>query len=89
MGNATIRKGNRIERSGQGRTAHWPYGQGIVTMRRHGYIYVVWDGTSFEDEMEPAEVREVSNPPAGTQIHVKGKGWTRTGEWNEENKCWI
>jgi hypothetical protein len=57
----TLRKGARIETSGLGRTAHWPYSQGTVTHVRHGMVYVAWDGAQFtEDEMEPTEVRLVS-----------------------------
>jgi hypothetical protein len=56
----TIRKGNRVETSGEGRTARWPHGTATVTMVRKNRVYVVWDGTHFEDEMEAREVRPIT-----------------------------
>jgi hypothetical protein len=51
-----IRKGIRVRVTGIGRTARWPKTSGTVTMVRRGYVYVAWDGTSFEDEMTREEV---------------------------------
>lgn len=60
-----LRKGDRCEVSGMGRTASWltsRHGcpQGTVQSRRGGRVFVRWDGTSFEDEMQAFEVRPVS-----------------------------
>lgn len=59
-GNPMIRKGARIETSGWGRTARWPYGTGTVTMVRKNRVYVHWDGTHFEDEMDAGEIRLIA-----------------------------
>jgi hypothetical protein len=52
----------RVETSGAGRTATWPYGKATVTKRRGQLVYVVWDGTHFEDEMDLNEVRAINEP---------------------------
>ena len=52
-----ICKGSRVETSGQGRTARWGHYAGRVTMVRGKRIYVVWDSTHFEDEMDSTEVQ--------------------------------
>lgn len=57
MQKQTIRKGHRVETSGEGRTARWPHGTGTVMMVRKNRVYVRWDGTHFEDEMDAREVR--------------------------------
>ena len=41
----------------KGRTARWGHYAGRVTMVRGKRIYVVWDNTHFEDEMDRTEVQ--------------------------------
>jgi hypothetical protein len=54
---AAFYTGQRVETSGQGRTAEWQHLRGTVTRVTRNSVIVRWDGTSFEDEMDPAEVR--------------------------------
>lgn len=55
-----MKKGDRITITGHGRTANWTdrarY-EGTVTMRRGDRVFVHWDNTSFEDEMDIKEVK--------------------------------
>ena len=60
-----IIKGDRIQTTLQGRTAHWPSYKnpaictGTVTHTVNGKyprVYVIWDGCHFEDEMFTHEV---------------------------------
>lgn len=55
-----MKKGARVTVTGHGRTARWGNIAGTVTRRRGARIYVRWDGTSFEDEMQAAEVKEAA-----------------------------
>ena len=60
----TVRRGVRVETSGQGRTARWPHSVGTVTAVRGGRVFVQWDGTHFEDEMEAVEVQVAASQRA-------------------------
>ncbi len=55
-----IRKGSRIETSGKGKTKEWDIHKGTVTRRSGNKVFVNWDGTLFEDEMELNEVKELN-----------------------------
>lgn len=51
-------KGDRVQTSGAGRTAEWGHLTGTVTQSGKRAVFVVWDGTHFEDQMS---VNEVTN----------------------------
>jgi hypothetical protein len=51
-----MNKGTRVKTSGKGRTARWRTIAGTVTKRRGSSVFVRWDGTSFEDQMDASEV---------------------------------
>ena len=53
----SIRKGKRVVTTGYGRTKNWGKYTGIVSKRRGNSIFVYWDGTHFEDEMNIKEVK--------------------------------
>jgi len=60
-----MKKGDRITITGYGRTAHWPEDTiGTVTMKRGDSIFVHWDDTSFEDQMDIKEVCIYEGTPA-------------------------
>ncbi len=52
------RKGDRVQTSGRGRTAHWPHQTGRVSRRQGNAVFVYWSGGSglVEDEMDVDEV---------------------------------
>lgn len=54
-----MKKGERIQTTGKGRTARWGKDQGTITRVTKGSVFVRWDGTHFEDEMEPEEVERI------------------------------
>lgn len=63
--NRDLRKDKRVVVTGVGRTSRWdPTIAGTITSVRKGAVFVHWDGTSFEDQMDPAEVRLVPELPA-------------------------
>lgn len=66
------RKGDRVEISGEGRTARWGTGlQGTVSFRRGESVFVRWDDTKFtEDQMFLSEVRLLEK--RGQKILVRG-----------------
>jgi hypothetical protein len=51
-----MKKGDVVYSSGLGKTNTWNQTRGIISKVSHGKIYVKWDNTSFEDEMEYHEV---------------------------------
>ena len=53
----TIRKGARVRTSGLGKTKNWRKMYGRVTRKKGKYVYVIWKGTNFEDEMKLKEVK--------------------------------
>ena len=55
-----MKKGDVVYSSGQGKTEKWNQVKGIVTKLSKDKIYVEWDNTSFEDEMEYNEVLELN-----------------------------
>jgi len=61
---AALRKGDRITTTGYGRTARWPATVGTATRVTKSRVYVHWDGTSFEDEMLPVEVKKIEEVAA-------------------------
>ena len=54
-----INKGARVKTSGEGRTARWKSYKGTVIKRRGNSVFVKWDGTSYEDEMDLKEVKKI------------------------------
>jgi len=52
-----LKPGNRVTITGAGRTGKWSPTTGTVTTVRRNRVYVHWDGTMFEDEMQTWEVR--------------------------------
>ncbi len=52
-----IKKGDRVIPSGVGRTNSWGKIVGTVLQRRGNSVFVHWDGTHFEDEMDIKEVK--------------------------------
>ena len=53
-----MKKGDIVYSSGLGKTSTWNQVKGIITKVSRDKIYVTWDNTSFEDEMEYHEVLE-------------------------------
>ena len=51
-----MKKGDIVYSSGLGKTKEWNQVKGIITKVSRDKIYVTWDNTSFEDEMEYHEV---------------------------------
>lgn len=51
-----MKKGYVVYSSGLGKTKNWNQVKGIITKVSRHKIYVTWDNTSFEDEMEYHEV---------------------------------
>lgn len=63
MDEERIRKGEQVMPTGYGRTATWPRTYGRVTRATQRGIFVVWDGTHFEDQMQRAEVERTAWQP--------------------------
>ena len=59
-----MKKGDVVYSSGQGKTKEWNQVKGIITKVEKDKIYVKWDNTSFEDEMEWMEVFETKKKEA-------------------------
>ena len=51
-----MKKGDIVYSSGLGKTSTWNQVKGIITKVSRDKIYVTWDNTSFEDEMEYHEI---------------------------------
>ena len=51
-----MKKGDVVYSSGLGKTKKWNQTRGIITKIEKDKIYVTWDNTSFEDEMEYQEI---------------------------------
>jgi hypothetical protein len=52
-----MRRGDRVQPSGWGRTARWHRDLGATVLRvARGSVFVLWDETTFEDEMDPREL---------------------------------
>jgi len=58
MSKKLIRKGYRVCTTGYGRTNKWPKQHGRVTKKRGNSVFVQWDNTHFEDEMDKREVEQ-------------------------------
>ena len=52
-----IKKGSRVCTSGYGRTKKWGKYCGTVTRKEGKSVFVHWDSTHFEDEMNIKEVK--------------------------------
>ncbi len=55
-----MKKGDIVISSGLGKTKNWNQTKGIITKLSKDKIYVKWDNTSFEDEMEHNEVLKLN-----------------------------
>ena len=54
-----MKKGDVVYSSGLGKTSTWNQTKGIITKLSKDKIYVEWDNTSFDEEMEYDEVLEL------------------------------
>lgn len=52
-----IKKDDRVIPSGFGRTKTWDMIAGTVIQKRGKSVFVHWDGTHYEDEMDIDEVK--------------------------------
>lgn len=61
----TLKKGDRVKPSGQGRTAQWGPHQGTVTRRlTKATVEVHWDNTHFGDELSIDELQKIEEANA-------------------------
>ena len=56
-----MKKGDTVRSTGKGKTKSWGNYIGIITKIRNGKVYVIWNNTSFEDEMTMEEVELIKN----------------------------
>lgn len=75
-------RGRRVACSRKGDTVWDPPAVGTVTRVISGSLGVVWDGTSFEDEMEPDDLSLL--PAEVCPVH--GLPWI-PGEFNGRRSC--
>ena len=55
-----FKTGDIAKPSGNGKTRNWPTDiRGKVIRVQHDSVFVIWNGTHFEDEMKPDEVDKV------------------------------
>ena len=64
---------DRVTSSGTGRTATWSPVQGTVTRTTEHLVFVHWDGTSYDDEMQPADLRLIENDPTTAAARLLGQ----------------
>jgi hypothetical protein len=73
-----MKAGDQVIPSGQGQTKNWRILTGIITKITKTKVYVKWDGTSFEDELEKHEVELFNSNLVlrftdGVQIYTGGE----------------
>jgi hypothetical protein len=51
-----MKKGDIVRSTGKGKTKSWGHYIGIITKVNKDNIFVIWDGTTFEDQMNIEEV---------------------------------
>ena len=56
-----MKKGDIVYSSGLGKTKEWNQVKGIITKVSRDKIYVKWDKTFYEDEMEYHEILKVDS----------------------------
>jgi hypothetical protein len=56
-----MKEGDIVRSTGQGRTKRWGNHIGTIIKVENNKVYVKWEKTCFEDEMEPNEVELVKN----------------------------
>jgi energy-coupling factor transporter ATP-binding protein EcfA2 len=56
-----MRKGDKVRSTGKGKTKSWGNYIGTVVRKRGNKVYVLWENTSFEDEMDLEEVELLKN----------------------------
>ena len=56
-GERRLRKGDRAETTGLGKTAKWPPCKGTVERREGKDVYIQWDNSFVADQMEEHELR--------------------------------
>ena len=74
----TISKGDRVETTGAGRTASWPRTVGTVTWVTKRSVFVTWDHSIVEDELNHDEVRVIPDEvwcPETTKESDRGPIW--------------
>jgi hypothetical protein len=73
-----MKAGDQVIPSGQGKTKNWRTITGTVTKINKTKVYVQWDGTSFEDELDKHEVELFNSHLVlrfsdGVQIYTGGE----------------
>ena len=73
-----MKAGDQVIPSGQDKTKNWRILTGIITKITKTKVYVKWDGTSFEDELEKHEVELFNSNLVlrftdGVQIYTGGE----------------
>ena len=63
-----MKKGDKVRSTGKGKTKSWGNHIGTVIRKIKNKIYVRWNETSFEDEMDLDEVELINNIQDVTQI---------------------
>jgi hypothetical protein len=63
-----MKKGDIVRSTGKGKTKSWGNYIGEVVCKRKNKIYVLWENTTLEDEMNMDEVELIKNPQEVTQL---------------------
>jgi hypothetical protein len=63
-----MKKGDIVRSTGKGKTKSWGNYIGKVVRKRKDKIYVLWENTTLEDEMNMDEVELIKNPQEVTQL---------------------
>jgi hypothetical protein len=53
-----MKKGDIVRSTGKGKTKSWGHYIGTITKVNKDNIFVIWDGTTFEDQMNIEEVEQ-------------------------------
>ena len=63
-----MRKGDAVRSTGKGKTKSWGNYIGTVVRKRKDKVYVLWENTSFEDEMDLEEIEHLKNIKEVTKL---------------------
>ena len=63
-----MKKGDTVRSTGKGKTKSWGNYIGTVVRKRKDKVYVLWENTSFEDEMDLEEVEPLKNIKEVTKL---------------------
>jgi energy-coupling factor transporter ATP-binding protein EcfA2 len=63
-----MRKGDTVRSTGKGKTKSWGNYIGTVVRKRGNKVYVLWENTSIEDEMNLEEVELLKNIEEVTKL---------------------